>query len=231
VAIRVVLFDIDGTLVLTGGAGARAMLRTFEDVFGPRDPSVEVPFAGRTDTWIISELARRHGYPHDGSSLIRFRDRYLIHLAEEIVRPGPQKGVLPGVRPLLETLAFGENIHLGLLTGNFEGGARIKLEYFDLWKYFACGAFAEDAADRNGLFAPALSRLTASGQPEVHASEVAIVGDTPLDIDVARSAGARSVAVATGSFSMDALRSSGADSVLADLSDRAEVLAALDVEM
>ena len=226
-ATRVVLFDIDGTLVLTGGAGARAMLRTFEDVFGPRNPDVEVPFAGRTDTWIISELARLHGYPHDWVSLTRFRDRYLIHLAAEIVRPGPRKGVLPGVRELLETLAARQDVDLGLLTGNFEGGARIKLEYFDLWKYFACGAFAEDAPNRNSLFAAALSRLEAVGRPAVPAREVAIVGDTPLDVGVALSAGARSVAVATGSYSMDALRTSGADAVLADLSDPAEALAAL----
>ena len=229
-AIRVVLFDIDGTLVLTGGAGARAMLRTFEDVFGPRRPSVEVPFAGRTDTWIISELARLHGYPHNRGSLARFRDRYLIHLAEEIEKPGPQKGILPGVRSLLETLDARQDVDLGLLTGNFEGGARIKLEFFDLWKYFVCGAFAEDAPDRNGLFAPALSRLQASGRQAPPAHEVAVIGDTPLDIGVARSAGARAVAVATGSFPMDALRTSGADAVLADLSDHDKALAALGVE-
>jgi phosphoglycolate phosphatase-like HAD superfamily hydrolase len=229
VATRVVLFDIDGTLVLTGGAGARAMMRTFEDIFGPRFPDVDVPFAGRTDTWIVGELARRHGYPCDRQSLGRFRDRYLLHLADEILQPGPQKGILPGVLALLDTLTRRQDVALGLLTGNFEGGARIKLQHFGLWKYFVFGAFAEDAADRNGLFVPALSRCEAHGRIAVAAHEVAIVGDTPLDVGVALSAGARSVAVATGSYSKDALHESGADAVLADLSDQEAALAALDV--
>jgi phosphoglycolate phosphatase-like HAD superfamily hydrolase len=227
VGTRAVLFDIDGTLVLTGGAGARAMMRTFEEVFGARDPAVEVPFAGRTDTWIVSELARRHGYPCDDGALLEFRDRYVNRLATEILQPGPRKGVLPGVRPLLEALAERRDVSVALLTGNFEGGARVKLEHFDLWRYFLCGAFAEDAPDRNALFGSAMTRIGACGVPIDAPSDVVIVGDTPLDVAVAVAAGARSVAVATGTFRADELRAAGADAVLEDLSDLAGALGAL----
>ena len=214
-AIRVALFDIDGTLVLTGGAGARAMFHAFERVFGPRDTQIEVPFAGRTDTWIIGQLARRHGFSCDPATLTRFREIYLAHLVEELQRPGPRKCILPGVRAVLDRLQVRSDVHLGLLTGNFRDGARLKLEYFDLWRYFPSGAFAEDAEDRNSLFGHAVARLDLAVAPE----EVVIIGDTPLDIEVARSAGARSLAVATGTYDEAALLSAGADVVLANLED------------
>ncbi len=232
---RLVLFDIDGTLVLTGGAGARAMTQAFEQVFGqqagasPASRLADVPMAGRTDTWIVAEMARICGVESDTESLQRFRDIYISHLAREIHRPGPRKGVLPGVREALEALARRDGTHVALLTGNFVSGARVKLEYFDLWRYFLCGAFAEDAPDRNALFAHALARVEACGGPALQPSEVVIVGDTPLDIGVAVAAGARSVGVATGSYDIDALRNSGADVALEDLGDLAAALDAFGV--
>jgi phosphoglycolate phosphatase len=226
VAIRVALFDIDGTLVLTGGAGARAMFHAFERVFGPRDPRIEVPFAGRTDTWIIGQLARGHGFGCDAATLARFREIYLADLVEELQHPGPRKGILPGVRAVLDRLQLRSDVHLGLLTGNFRDGARLKLEYFDLWRYFPSGAFAEDAEDRNSLFGHAVERLgLASLAPE----EVVIIGDTPLDVEVARSAGARSLGVATGTYDEAALLSAGADVVLANLEDVERALLAMGV--
>ena len=206
------------------------MMRTFEEVFGARDPAVEVPFAGRTDTWIVAELARRHGYPCDDDALRRFRDRYVNRLADEILHPGPRKGVLPGVRALLDALSERRDVSLALLTGNFEGGARVKLEHFDLWRYFLCGAFAEDAPDRNSLYASAMTRIGACGVAIALPADVVIVGDTPLDVAVAVAAGARSVAVATGTFGADELLATGADAVLEDLSDLAGALSALGVD-
>ncbi len=226
--IKLILFDIDGTLVLTGGAGARAMTQAFEDVFGDemgtanRAAIAKVPMAGRTDTWIVAEMSRMYGLRYDARSLQQFHDIYIAHLTREIHVPGPRKGVLPGVRAVLDAIAA--PAHLALLTGNFAEGARVKLEYFDLWRYFRCGAFAEDAPDRNGLFAQALARVRASGGPVVQPAEVVIVGDTPLDVGVAIAAGARSVGVATGSYNADALRASGADVALEDLSDLPAVL-------
>jgi phosphoglycolate phosphatase-like HAD superfamily hydrolase len=206
------------------------MMQAFNEVYGSRNPGVEVPFAGRTDTWIVGELARRHEFEHNDATLRRFHDAYLERLADEVQKPGPGKGVLPGVRSLLDDLHTLQGLYLALLTGNFAGGARLKLEHFDLWRYFRCGAFAEDAPDRNSLFETAMARVRACGAPAVAPSEVVVVGDTPLDIGVALAAGARSLAVATGNFSAETLRSSGADVVLEDLSDLAAVRGALGVE-
>ncbi len=174
--------------------------------------------AGRTDAWIVAQMAANHGLPCDADDVFeRFHDAYIGHLMEEIHKPGPQKGVLPGVRAVLDALAAHSEAHLALLTGNFERGAQIKLEYFDLWRYFGAGAFGDRTHDRNTLLATALARVAAAGGPSVTAAEVVIVGDTPLDVAVAVAGGARSLAVATGSYDVEALRASGADVVLEDL--------------
>ena len=222
--IKLILFDIDGTLVLTGGAGGRAMARAFADVFGLQNGLGSISMAGRTDAWIVAQMAAERGVPYDVEILERFHDAYIAHLSQEIHKPGPRKGVLPGVRPVLDALAAHAGAHVALLTGNFERGARIKLEYFDLWRYFECGAFGDRAQDRNSLLPAAIARVEASGGPLVRPSEVVVVGDTPLDVAVALAAGARSLAVATGGYDVDALRASGADLVLEDLSDVKAVL-------
>jgi phosphoglycolate phosphatase-like HAD superfamily hydrolase len=225
---KLILFDIDGTLVLTGGAGARAMARACAEVFGVDNGFGSIPMAGRTDAWIVAQFAQSHGLVCDAVALRHFHDCYIDHLTREVNAPGPRKGVLPGVRPLLDTLASQDAAYLALLTGNFERGAQIKLQHFKLWDYFGAGAFGDDAHDRNGLFGTALARVEAAGGPAVHPSDVVIVGDTPLDIAVAVAGGARSIGVATGSYSESDLRASGADVVFADLSNLAAVLAALE---
>ena len=127
---------------------------------------------------------------------------------------------MPGIRPLLDTLASRDDTYLALLTGNYEKAARLKLEHFDLWRYFPCGAFADDAADRNSLLPKALERIRACGGPvAVQPADVIVIGDTPHDVACALAAGARPVAVATGSFSARELRDSGAEIVFEDLSD------------
>jgi phosphoglycolate phosphatase-like HAD superfamily hydrolase len=205
--------------VLTGGAGARALSRAFEEVFGVGDGLRGVSMAGRTDAWIVAQAVVAHGLFCDAETLRRFRERYLSHLGDEMRRPGRGKGVLPGVRPRLDALAARHNAFLALLTGNIEQGARVKLEYFDLWRYFRCGAFGDAALERNGLLQTALARVEACGGPSPRPSDVVVVGDTPLDVAVARAGGARSVAVATGSYDVAALGASGADVVLEDFSD------------
>jgi phosphoglycolate phosphatase-like HAD superfamily hydrolase len=186
--------------------------------------------AGRTDAWIVAEMAARHAVPCDSEMLERFHDAYIAHLLEEIHKPGPRKGVLPGVRALLDALSAHEHAHLALLTGNFKRGAQIKLEHFDLWRYFGSGAFGDRVHDRNTLLPAALASVEAMGGPSVRPSDVVVVGDTPLDVEVALAAGARSLAVATGSYDTDALVASGADVVLEDLSDVQEVLDALELK-
>lgn len=224
---KLILFDIDGTLVLTGGAGMRAMASAFDDVFGLRDTFGKLNFAGRTDAWIVAQLAAEHADASDPQTLRRFHDVYVEHLAREIECPGPRKGILPGVRPLLDALSARDDAYLALLTGNFARGAQIKLEHFDLWRYFRCGAFGDSAHDRNGLLATALAQVDACGGGRFAAQDAVIVGDTPLDVAVAQAGGARSVAVATGGYDAAALRATGADAVLEDLSDVDAVLQAL----
>src|SRR6202011_6390885 len=114
--------------------------------------------------------------------LARFREIYLRHLARELQRAGPRKGVMPGVTALLDTLVQHEQVYLALLTGNYEDAARIKLEYFDLWRYFRCGAFGDDASYRNQLLPRAMPRVSACAGPAVPASQVVVIGDTPLDV-------------------------------------------------
>jgi phosphoglycolate phosphatase len=219
-AARLVLFDIDGTLVLTGGAGVRAMNRACAEILGRSDALDGVAVAGRTDWIILHDAMARLGRALDEELLAALRDRYVGYLRDEIELPGKgAKAVMPGIRPLLDVLAEHPDVFLGLLTGNFEQGARIKLEYFDLWRYFRCGAFGDDSADRNRLVPFALDRARQCGLPAVAPRDVIVVGDTPHDVACARAVGAIPVAVATGSFSVDALRASGAEIVFEDLSD------------
>ena len=226
---QILLFDIDGTLVLTGGAGVRAMSRAFEDVFAVPDAFRGIPMPGRTDTWILSDAAAAHGFSSENERLATFRDVYLGHLSRELDEPGPRKGVMPGVVPLLDALEECEDAYLALLTGNYEEAARAKLAYFDLWRYFRCGAFGDDAPDRNGLLPRALARIRECGGPVVAPRDVVVIGDTPLDVACAAASGARSVAVATGGFDIGALREAGAEVVLQDFSDTREVLRALQI--
>lgn len=215
----VVLFDIDGTLIRTGGAGSRAMNRAFHDLFGIASAFDGIPMAGRTDRWIIDAAVAQAGLSLDNGHADRFRDRYFSRLAEALPEPGPDKGILPGVQALLDAVAMRADVFPALLTGNCESGARIKLEYFDLWRYFPCGAYGDDTHDRNALFEVAMRRVAACGGPKPPPREVIVVGDTEHDIACAKAAGARSVGVATGTYNADRLRASGADVVVDTLDD------------
>ncbi len=201
------------------------MTRAFDDLFAVPDAFRDISMPGRTDSWILSDAAAAHGIAP--AELVRFRDAYLAHLVRELDQPGGRKGVMPGVRALLDALADRPDVYLALLTGNYEVAARMKLEYFDLWRYFRCGAFGDDAPDRNGLLPKALARVRACGGPSVGASAAVVIGDTPLDVACAAASGARSIAVATGDYDVAALRAAGADVVFEDLSDTDAVLRAL----
>jgi phosphoglycolate phosphatase-like HAD superfamily hydrolase len=201
------------------------MSRAFEELYGVPDAFNGVPFNGRTDAWIVSQTAARHHI--DPSALTDFKPRYLEHLARMLHEPGPRKGVMPGVRPLLDALSARDDVFLALLTGNYAEGARLKLEYFDLWHYFSCGAFGDVAHERNHLLADALAQVRACSGLPADASHAIVIGDTPLDVGVAKFGGAKSIGVATGSHSVGDLRASGADVVLEDLSELERVLAVL----
>ena len=224
------LFDVDGTLVLTGGAGARAMSLALRDLIGVADAFDGIEMPGRTDSVILKDALARRGHPADEAFARSFHDRYLDHLAREIHTPAPGKfkGVLPGVRELLDALSARQDTLLALLTGNFREAARLKLEHFDLWRYFRCGAFGEDAHERNELVPVAVARSRACGLPALSPERVAVIGDTPRDVACARAAGARAIAVATGPSRLDALHASGPDVVFENLSDTDAVMRALE---
>lgn len=222
-----VLFDVDGTLVLTGGAGRRALERAFAEVSGHAASLDGIPFAGRTDRRIVADMLDRAGARArlaDELWLGRLRETYCHFLEEELAaedRPG--RLVLPGVRELLDALAARSDTIAALLTGNFEDGARIKLSHFGLWRYFPWGAFGDAVEDRNALLPLALDLARARGftfSPD----RTFIVGDTPLDVACARAGGVRAVAVATGGFDPVVLTAAGADVVFEDLGDTGTVL-------
>lgn len=226
---KLVLFDIDGTLVLTGGAGLRAMNRAGASVLGRPDLLDGIQVAGRTDSIILQDALRKIGRALDDDLFARIREAYLSSLREEILHPGTgTKAVLPGITELLPVLDARDDVLLGLVTGNFEQGARIKLEYFDLWQYFRCGAYGDDAADRNQLVPFAVARARESGVGTVPYEDVFVIGDTPHDVACARAVGAVPIAVATGGSTIDELRRTGAGAVLEDLSDTEGFMALLD---
>jgi phosphoglycolate phosphatase-like HAD superfamily hydrolase len=220
-----ILFDIDGTLLLSGRAGMRAMTRAFQQTFGIGDVFAGESFGGRTDSYLVAKALTRAGLPDTEEYHHRFRDAYLPLLAEEIQQPGTgHKGLMPGARELLEALHDYEHLHLALLTGNYREAAEIKLQHFELWDFFEWGAFSDDHADRNQLVPIARARAETYDIPVEAIERVIVIGDTPHDVECARVAGATCIAVATGGYTVEQLREAGANEVLADLSDTERVL-------
>lgn len=227
-----ILFDIDGTLLLSGRAGMRAMTRAFEATFAIREAFAGESFGGRTDSYLVAKALLAHGLPDTPEAHERFRQVYIPLLAEEIEHPGTgHKGLMPGARELLEALHDYDHLHLALLTGNYREAAEVKLRHFDLWDFFEWGAFSDDSADRNALVPIARSRAETYDIPGEAIERVVVIGDTPHDIECARVAGATSIAVATGGFTVEQLLDAGADHALPDLSDTNKVLGILGVEL
>lgn len=224
---KLVLFDIDGTLINTGGAGVRAMSRVFVDWYGAERALDGLAFAGRTDRVIVEEaLARLAPGEAIGDPWWQsFRAQY-CGLLERELRESPANGsrVLPGIQPLLDVLRDRSDVVLALLTGNFAQSARVKLAHFSLWDYFCCGAFGDEHVDRNHLLDVALAAAMRHKPAGEEWDEVVVIGDTPLDVACALSGNATAIAVATGIFSSESLRASGAHHVFDDLSDTDRVL-------
>lgn len=225
---RLFLFDIDGTLILTGGAGSRAMTRAFAATHGLEDALKTVDLAGRTDRTIMRDALTQAGRDHEDVDLDEFREAYCAALREEIQKPGTgRRGLLPGVRPLLERLSARDDVRLALLTGNFRASAEIKLAAFGVWDFFSWGAFADDAIERDDLIRIAHGRHEREHGRAIEPDRVVVIGDTPHDIRCARAGGAKIVAVATGNYSLDQLRPYQPDVLFADLADTDAVLQAL----
>jgi len=218
------LFDIDGTLINTGGAGGTALIEAFREDFGIENPA-RVPYSGRTDRGIGTNLFEEHAIDDSAENWQRLRDGYLarlpIHLSQRDGR------VLDGVLRLLEQLQAREAIAVGLLTGNLRDGARIKLSYFGLFEHFKFGGFGDEHRDRDGVAEAALAAARQHANGTFDPRRVWVIGDTPLDISCARAIDARVLAVATGLHPVGELADLRPDLLLENLSDTDLVMSAL----
>ena len=214
--VRLVLFDVDGTLIHTGGAGVKAFRRTLASLFGCPDGTEKMRFAGRTDVSLVRELFRLKRIDPTPANLERFFTGYpfwLDHLLEQC-----RGAVCPGVRELLEGFRqVPQPPVVGLLTGNIRLGAELKLRHFALWDYFKTGAFADDHEDRDQIAAVAKRRGSRLLGEELRGDEVVVVGDTPHDVQCGRAIGAQVLAVATGGASLEQLRPLRPDWLVEDL--------------
>jgi phosphoglycolate phosphatase-like HAD superfamily hydrolase len=211
------LWDIDGTLITSAGAGIRALRPPLLELFGVPTDLADIDFAGRTDRVIFRQIFARHGIPDTEDNFLRYLDGYLARLPAELHHPGAV--VLPGVSSLLETAAARPDITQALLTGNVRRAARVKLAHHGLWEFFPFGAFADDSELRNDLGPHALRRAREHTGVTFPADRVWIIGDTPHDIACGRAIGANTLAVATGGHSVAALSAHQPTAILSDLGD------------
>ena len=218
------LFDIDGTLINTGGAGGTALIEAFREDFGIDNPA-QVPFSGRTDRGIGTNLFEQHGIEDSPENWQRLRDGYITRLPVHL--PQRDGRVLDGVLSLLEQLQSREAVGVGLLTGNLHEGARIKLSYFGLFEHFRFGGFGDDHRNRDGVAEAALVAAKNHANGNFDPGRTWVIGDTPLDITCARAINVKVLAVATGLHPMNQLADYRPDLLLEDLSDTDLVLDAL----
>ena len=219
---HLLLWDIDGTLIASGGAGMRALQVALRDEFGVEGSLADIDFAGRTDTWIIREVFRKFSLPATPENFARYFDGYVAALPAELINPNAR--VLPGVREILRAAAAHGGIAQGLLTGNMRRGAQVKLAHHGLWEHFEFGAFADDSEYRNDLGPHAVRRALERHGVNFAADDVWVIGDTPHDIACGKIIGARTLAVGTGGATLDQLRAHAPTAVMENLADTAAVL-------
>jgi phosphoglycolate phosphatase len=223
---HICLLDIDGTLLLSGGAGQKAFAETLAAEFGIAEIVTTVMFAGRSDRAIAMDLFRAHGVEETTANWQRFCAGYLTRLEAALI--AHQGYLLPGAAQLVTELAKRDDVALGLLTGNVREGAKRKLVHYNLWHWFAFGGYGDDHVDRCDIAAAAL----AAGREHINGranranrngnkleGEIIVIGDTINDITCGRSIGARCVAVPTGHTKVDELRRCNPDLLLATLED------------
>jgi phosphoglycolate phosphatase len=218
---HVLLFDIDGTLLSSGGAGQAAMEAVLRRDFLPELPAVNIPTAGRTDRAICTDLFREFGLNPESEDWQRFHAAY----CQELPRHLRQRSgvVLPGVLELLEQVSQREDVLVGLLTGNFREGARLKLSHYDLHHHFRCGGYGDHHLDRDDVAREAWQAVREI-LPEAAIERTWVLGDTPADIRCARAIGANVLAVATGMFGISELESHSPTALFEDFSQPGHVV-------
>ncbi len=224
---KLILFDIDGTLIDSGGAGMRSLDYAFRELFAVNDAFSHISMAGKTDLQIIREGLAAHDIASDNGQVPEVMKAYLRHLDREM--RSTQKQIKPGIREALDALVDMDSRYgLGLLTGNIEQGARMKLEAFALNHYFPSGAFGSDDEDRNRLLPVARRRFELFFEKRIEYKDCIIIGDTPRDVGCAKPYGAFCIGVGTGPYPVDALVQAGADMVFKTLQDTEALLKALE---
>ncbi|MGF1579847.1 MAG: HAD family hydrolase [Gemmataceae bacterium] len=214
---RVCLFDIDGTILNSMGAGKAAIEAALLEEFEIPEIRVQVTYSGRTDRSIGLELLRTHGVEPNLENLQKLHAGYLERLPDSLAR---QQGlILPGIQELLERLAGQEHAELGLLTGNVRVGAKTKLGHFGLDDFFTFGGFGDHHEDRDDVAREALDQVRTHLGDHIELENIWVIGDTPLDVKCARAIGVNVVAVATGLHTREELQNHNPDLVLDDLSD------------
>jgi phosphoglycolate phosphatase len=225
--VRLVLFDIDGTLVHTGGAGVKAFAKVFQTEFDAHDHFEKLKFAGRTDTNLVREFFTYHNIAPTEENFSRFFERYVFWL--DYILHHSKTEACPGIWEFLAALrALPKPPVIGLLTGNIRLGAEIKLRHFDLWKEFETGAFADDNENRDLIAAAARERGRRILGDDLRGDEILVIGDTPFDIRCGRAINAKVLAVATGGATLEELKKHSPDWAVKDLREisAAEVVGA-----
>ena len=227
---KLVLFDIDGTILLTAGAGRRAIVAALSAEVGRSEAFDRIRFDGKTDPQIVAEMLEAVGaeQPREAARVARLCQAYVSHLEAELERPTTRTTLMPGVPELLDRLEARDDVVLGLLTGNVERGAALKLRSGGIEPArFRVGAYGSDAAHRPHLPEIATRRAEPYFGRVPTGSEVVIIGDTPADIHCGQGIAARAVAVATGAYSVSDLAACGPHAVFTDLSATDQVVDAI----
>ena len=219
---RIIFFDIDGTLLATGGAGQKAMERALIEEFRIKSPFAGVATAGRTDFAIVTEIFERFDIEHTDVQCERFRHAYLERLPHSLQAVSGM--VLPGVNELLAELSRRDDIVLALLTGNYSDGAWIKLRHFELDHFFEFGGYGDAHADRKLVARSAIRAAESTLRRSVSGDQCCVVGDTPADIECARAIGASIVSVATGTYGMDHLAQYEPDALFREFDNVSEAV-------
>lgn len=223
---KLILWDIDGTLMRTGMSGIYALTRAFVQLYDREPDMTRIELAGRTDRWITGRMLEHNNLPITSQAIHDLIDLYLTFLPQELSTRGGV--ILPGIQELLNVFHARADVAQGLLTGNVQRGARIKLEHFSAWHYFEFGAFGDDSEWRNELGPHAVRRAGERHAVSFAPERVFVIGDTPHDVECGKVIGARTIGVATGRYSVEELAACTPTAVFADFSDTAAFQRVID---